>query len=144
MVFAPASVLIARVLAERGDARDAIAELRDALRWCLHVVARAELVDDVDYGVDILGLLGHFDTAAVFAGILERGALQGLSSMPSVGGIERERRRAAHTRVRSALGDDRFEALASRGAQLSFDAAASFLLCELDALLAEPAASDDA
>src|SRR5439155_18276272 len=70
VVFAPASVLIARVLAERGDARDAMAELRDALQWCLHVVARAELADDVDYGVDILGLLGHFDTAAVFAGIL--------------------------------------------------------------------------
>ena len=125
----------ALLLARRGDRATALAHLRRAIVVQEWMKQRPQLWGALAYGMEILTVLGAYEDAAVLAGAARSGALTNLRSMTTP--PERQQRNASP--LREALGD-RFDAVAAKGAAMSFDELVAWTLARLDALLeAEPA-----
>jgi tetratricopeptide (TPR) repeat protein len=139
MVLAAALSLAARVRARGGDAPAALRGLRDALSAADDVGDRPTFFSALDRAIEILVSAGELDRAAVITGVVTRGPFREMTSLQ--GGPEEQARARVIEELRGRLGAPRFDAAVERGAALSYDEVIDYSVGELDALLAEGAAS---
>jgi predicted ATPase/class 3 adenylate cyclase len=133
MVLAHSLARAAALRADRGDPA-AITQVYEALTFAREIGSRPTLMTVLDYAVDVLAALGRTEGAAVVAGYL---ADSDQSLLYRVEGTEDERRQRSRERARSALGDERYELAAKRGAKLREEELVRFLADVLETLRAE-------
>ena len=100
-----------------GDPSGAFELLRESLLIARDQGARPQLAAALDWALSPLSKIGRTEAAAVFVGALSKGSLFGVSDFP---GVESARAKILE-RVRSAIGDDRTDALISQGAAMNYD-----------------------
>jgi tetratricopeptide (TPR) repeat protein len=122
----------ALIHASRGHTEQAVALLRDALRYEHDIGDRTTSASVLFCMVNVLGGSGHPEMAATCAGIVTAGPLAGIGFHVDPDGYERGRADAEH-----ALGERAFQAATARAATMSFDDACMHVLAELDRILAE-------
>lgn len=120
----------ALIHASRGQTRDAVMQLREALRYERQVGDRVTTASILFCAVNVLGSTGFPELAATCVGIVTLGPLAGLGFHVDPEGYERGRAEAERV-----LGEDAFRASGARTAAMSFDEACVHVLSELDRLL---------
>jgi predicted ATPase len=129
--FAGGLQAAALIYASRGQTRDAVVRLREALRYEQRIGDRVTTASVLFCIVNILGS-GHPEIAATCVGIVTVGPLAGLGFHVDPDGYERGCTAAEHT-----LGEQAFRALGAETVPMSFDDACVHVIGELDRILAE-------
>jgi hypothetical protein len=80
----------------------------------------------------VLATLREFETAAVVAGAVRGESLARIDTLPA---YEVQYREQALEAVRTALGDERYEAALERGGAMTFDEIVAYALGELDRIV---------
>jgi len=116
--------LLAYVEARHGDARQAVAAMREKTDWEMRNRGYARL----PYGSGAFNRVGRHDLVALCEGNMSEIPLPPLFD---------ELHKDEIAEARDALGDERFEQLVERGAALGAEDFTTMLLREIDATLAE-------
>jgi tetratricopeptide (TPR) repeat protein len=122
----------ALIHASRGHIRQAVVQLREAVRYEQNIGDRVTTASILFCVVNILGSTGHPAIAATCVGVLTTGPLAGLGFHVDPDGYERGRSDAERV-----LGEQAFQAAIARAATMSYDDACVHVLGELDRILAE-------
>jgi predicted ATPase/class 3 adenylate cyclase len=117
-----------------GEDRRALEELREAVVYSHDVGDRVNFANAMNRGIEISGRLGSPELSATLAGSISTVLLESL--MYELRDAELVAHEEVQTEVRAALGDDGYEAAKAHGASMSYDEVASYLIAELDRMLA--------
>jgi predicted ATPase len=123
-----AMYMSALLYAKRGDARAACVRLRNAIDVLYERGRSPELDGAFGYAVETFVVLEHPEMAAVVVGAVLDGVLQVLRDMPLPPGRAAPDIRA----IRDEVGRDRFAALLTEGAAMSYDDLVAWALRSLD------------
>lgn len=130
VVYADALELLGRLERSAGNIEDALLTIARSLRESTRVGNRPSVISSQWYLAEALGLLGHeVEVGAMLHGYSTRGSDARL--MPIVGGREGELHEQGISALRAALGVERFDELADRGALMDYEAAVDYTLGEL-------------
>lgn len=110
-----------------GDSMGALSLLRESVVIARDQGARPQLASALDWALSPLTKIGRPEPAAVFVGALIKGSLTGVGDFPGVNSA----RMKALERVRSAIGDDRTDAMTAHGAAMSYDEIVEYALTQL-------------
>lgn len=110
-----------------GDPRGAVEYLRESVLITRDEGSRPQLAAAYDWALSPLTKIGRAETAAVFIGVLTRGALTGVGVFP---GVESARVKSLE-RIRSAIGDQRTDSMVASGAAMSFSESIEYALVQL-------------
>ncbi len=134
-VYSDALELLARLERAAGDIERALHTTERSLREAIGVSNRPSVLSSQWYFAEALGLLGRDpEVGAVLHGYTTRGADAPL--MPAVRGREAQLHDQSIAAMRSALGGERFEQLAARGAAMDYDTAVEYTMQELERIRA--------
>jgi hypothetical protein len=125
---------IARIRARRGEGGLALRRLREALAHCHEVADRVEFAGVLLNGAEVLSLLEHHDVVATVHGFLSEGPL--VDFTPRFGGPESDEQQRAFAQAQEVLGAERHAPAYARGAAMSYEAIAEYVLTTLDRLIA--------
>jgi len=132
--YGPVLAQAARIHAIRGERRQALERLRQAVAHCHDVADRNEFTGALLAAGEILGRFGRHEAVAVIDGIRTDGGL--VDFVIGFGGPEGEAQERAFADAATALGDGHAQAFA-RGAAMPYDDVVDFLFRTLDDLLDE-------
>jgi predicted ATPase/class 3 adenylate cyclase len=128
-VQARALALIAQLQAGTGDYPAALEALRRSIAKAHADGDRPSMANAFARGATVMNAVADQEAAALFCGAVARGALAKLYAVPLP---ERAGHRELLSRLRAALGDDAYEAAASRGAAMAYDELVAFALHRLE------------
>jgi hypothetical protein len=114
--------------ARLGDDTGALELFQEAIIVGRDRGSRPQLAAALDWALTPLTRIGRHDVAAIFLGILSRGALAGVGNFPGVDAA----RATALERVRGVLGDERTNELVVHGGAMSYDQLIDYALHHLD------------
>ena len=124
----------AQIKARNGDARAALADLREAIAYSRDVGDQMNFTFSVARGVLVAARAGQAELAALFSGVTEGPGLTAPQMLPA---DEVAARDDALARVREQLGDAAFATARAHGEALNPDEVAPYVLQELDLILEE-------
>ena len=129
-----ALIAIVTAATSRQTVNRALETIERSLRESIGTGNRPSVISSQWYFTEALGLLGReADVGAVLHGYTTRGPQAGL--MPAVRGREAQLHDQAVNALRAALGDERFEDLALRGAAMEYDTATDYTMRSLERIL---------
>jgi len=124
-------ILLTRLMALHGDARDALDCFRAGLALSHESGYRVNVTYQLKQGALALQRAGYADIAAVLLGYVDAQPHRG------TGGWEGEFHEGVVATTRAELGDATYDAAAARGARMTFDEIVAYSLAEIDRVLAE-------
>ncbi len=127
-----ALALAGQLRAAKGDANGAISALREAIPANHRFGELTAIATTFDRGIQVLTHLGHYELAAVLAGIATEGVFANTFGVPVHELPDRER---ALERLQRELGAQRYAAAIARGAAMSYDEALNSTTSALDDLV---------
>jgi predicted ATPase/class 3 adenylate cyclase len=133
MIFSHALVRSAAIRARGGD-QHAIEGLREAIAYAHDIGSKTTIMTALDVAVWILADLDKVAIAGELAGFLDAGVTIALNP---VIGAELDERMQSRAHLRALLGDARYDALAARGAAMSYEEMIPYLLGALDQVIAQ-------
>jgi hypothetical protein len=108
--------------------------MRAGLAESIAVSNRPSVLSSQWYLAEILGLARQqLEVAATLSGFTERGPLA--TSFPALAGAEAALHDRAIAALRNSLGEEQYEAVANRGARMTYDEAVAYTMAELDQIL---------
>jgi hypothetical protein len=134
-VFAPSLTQAAAIWARLGDFPRAIKELVEATEFSLRGGLPVTMVGCLQWGIEVLARAGRHEPAALLYGVVRLGPLE--SAM--AGYLSTTSWLEAVNLAKSALGAEGFDALAGRGAAMSYEELVVWLRPLLDDLSGETA-----
>jgi hypothetical protein len=132
VIFGIMLAISAILKAQTGSGPEACASLREAIAHSNDKGDRPVVATGLDYGIQVLATLREFETAAVVAGAVRGESLARIDTLPA---YEVQYREQALEAVRTALGDERYEAALERGGAMTFDEIVAYALGELDRIV---------
>ena len=138
IAMSPALAEIGPLRAGVGDARGAIAALREAVMHALDAGSRPFVVGALDRCVHAFAVLELDEPAAVLAGVASEGPLADMNAFLDSTAAQRQ---DALGRVRSRLGEDQYDRALRYGSNLSYDAVVQYARQLFDDRAAEPLAA---
>jgi predicted ATPase/class 3 adenylate cyclase len=138
--FGPALADVGWLKARTGDSAGALSAIRDGVAYCHHIGDRRTLVGVLSRASLALIELGYPEPAAVLTGVVTDGPLAVWDALAGVEADQQDREQALDAML-AALGLDRYQHAAARGAAMSYDEVVDYAGGELERLLVD--AHDD-
>jgi hypothetical protein len=123
--------------AELGDVVGALRDLHDGIQSSQHAGERPSLAGAIGLGIGVLAHTGRTRAAAILSGVIHSGPLSHVFN-GLLAGPERSRLDAVIAMLRTRLGAAEFEALAARGAAMTYDDVVAYTLTALEPSAVEP------
>ena len=133
VISADARELLGRLEGHEGNVENALRLFTSAMRSSLAAGNRMSLAGHLSYAAEVLGT-ARIEPEVV--GVLEGAAAHSSElTMVTVEGRERELHEVAINNARSAVGNERYDACAARGAAMTFEEIVDYVLTELDRII---------